>query len=222
MYIKSLRHFAFFTQWDLYLTLTSMILNILCTRKHYNDQSRVEGLEFKMWRYGVLIFELAITMQTMTFFFSIFSHLFTDFKQEGFEMIILVLKHFLPLPMLVGDFYMQKWLFRSYHIIPILCVISINWNVNYLATIYYKKPLYPVIMEWDPVWTSMLVCFTSLVIFYYIFKFYKNITEKQYIKSTTNQTNKLHGNEIVFDRDGVQFAKLDEKEIIVDNKEKDI
>jgi hypothetical protein len=170
----------------------------------------------------VFVFELAITMETMTFFFSILIHLFHDLKIEGFQLLIMFIKHFLPLPLLIGDFYMQKWLFRSLHIIPILSIISVYWVINYIATAYYVKPVYPIVMEWDPVWASILVCLTTLIVFYYIFKFYKHITEKQYNKNNNVQKSTMHGNEFQFDRDGVQFAKLDEKAFIVDPKEKDM
>ena len=217
----SLRHFAFFTTWDLYLTFTAFVLNFMATRTHHNDQTRVEGIEFIIWRCGVFIFETALTFETMTFVFSIVAHTIKDFKLEGLNLATMYAIHFLPLPMLLADFYMQKWLFRSHHIVPIFIILIVYFCINLAATKYYSIPIYEIVLEWDPVWVSTLVWLFSLFVFYFIFKFYKNITEKHYSTSNTTKKSNMHDNEFQFDRDGVEFEKLDE-EIVVDPKEKHV
>ena len=151
----SLRHFAFFTKWDLYLTFTAFILNFMATKKHYNDQAKVKGMQLKIWKCGIFVFETALTFETMTFIFWTVQHIIRDFKFKGLKLATMYAIHFLPLPMLLIDFYMQKWLFRSHHVVPIIIILIVYYCINFAATKYYEKPIYPIVLEWDPVWVSI-------------------------------------------------------------------
>lgn len=217
-----IHNIATFANWGLFITIWALLFSFIATKKHYNDQSRVTGCELFIWRSALLWFETALVFETATFVSSLAFQLFGDNKYAGMSFLRILCIQYLPLPILLWDFYMQKWLFRSQHVIPLISIVIVYGWVNYFVTIYSGIPVYPTFLEWNPVWFSMVISTPVVIWIYYLFRFYKSVTEKFYSSNNNMKKGAMHSNEFEFDRDGFEFAKLDEKELPTDPKEKDI